>query len=52
MILMENAGKAVAEELGARNVNLSNFPGGYPNTETWEKAIDKNIELLLGVIVK
>lgn len=43
----KDAGKAVAEELGAKNLNLSNFPGGLDNTETWEKAIDRNIELLL-----
>ena len=48
----KDAGRAIAEELGAKQINLSNFPGGYPNTETWEKAIDKNIELLLGAIAK
>jgi ABC-type Zn uptake system ZnuABC Zn-binding protein ZnuA len=48
----KDAGKAIAEELGAKQINLSNFPGGYSNTEAWEKAIDKNIELLLGAITK
>lgn len=46
----ENAGKAIAEELGAKNLNLSNFPGGFPTTETWEKAIDYNVKLLLDAI--
>jgi hypothetical protein len=31
-------------------VVLSNFPGGFDNTETWEKAIDYNVELLLAAI--
>lgn len=43
----QDAGLAIAQELGARNLNLSNFPGGFDNTETWEKAIDRNIELIL-----
>ena len=41
------SGKALAEELGVEHIVLSNFPGGYENTETWEKAIDKNIELIM-----
>jgi ABC-type Zn uptake system ZnuABC Zn-binding protein ZnuA len=43
----ENAGKAIAEDIGAKNINLSNFPGGYSNTESWEKAIGYNVALLL-----
>ncbi len=46
----KDAGKAIAEELGAKNLNLSNVPGGLDNTETWEKAIDLNVELLLGAV--
>jgi len=42
----ENAGIAVAEELGCSRVILSNFCGAYPNTETWEKTVDYNITLL------
>jgi len=41
------SGKSLAEELGVNQVTLSNFPGGYDDTETWEKALDKNIDLLL-----
>jgi zinc transport system substrate-binding protein len=44
------AGKSLAEELGVKHIVLSNFPGGYDNTETWEKAIDKNIDLILSAI--
>lgn len=41
------AGAQMAQELGAVQVTLSNFPGGFEGTETWEKAIERNIELLL-----
>lgn len=44
------SGKALAEELGVKHIVLSNFPGGYDDTETWEKAIDKNIELIMSAI--
>jgi zinc transport system substrate-binding protein len=43
----QDSGKAIAQELGAKNLNLSNFPGGFDGTETWEKALDYNIDLLL-----
>ncbi len=46
----QDAGKAIAEELNAKNVNLSNFPGGFTNTGTWEKAIDYNVTLLTDAI--
>ncbi len=48
----QDAGKAIAQELGAKNLNLSNFPGGFEGTETWEKAIDRNVDILLGALVK
>ena len=41
------AGEELAEELGVTRIILSNFPGCYENTETWEKAIDYNIQLIL-----
>jgi len=40
-------GEAMAQDIGAIQVTISNFPGGLENTETWEKAIDKNVDLLL-----
>jgi len=43
----QDAGTGLAEELGVKSIVLSNFPGGFDNTETWEKAIDRNIELIL-----
>jgi len=46
----QDAGKGIAEELGAKNLNLSNFPGGFSNTESWEKAIDYNVTLLLNAV--
>jgi ABC-type Zn uptake system ZnuABC Zn-binding protein ZnuA len=48
----KDAGKAVAKELGAKNLNLSNFPEGFKNTGTWEKAIDYNIEQILKAVAK
>jgi zinc transport system substrate-binding protein len=46
----KDTGAGLAEELGCARIILSNFPGGFDNTETWEKAIDRNIELILEVI--
>ena len=39
--------EAIALDIGAVQVTISNFPGGFEDTETWEKAIDKNVDLLL-----
>ena len=46
----EDAGKGIASSIGAKNINLSNFPGGFSNTGTWAKAIDYNVNLLLNGI--
>ena len=46
----QDAAKAIAEDIGCKRIILSNFPGGFPDTETWEKAIDKNIELIVKTI--
>lgn len=46
----QDAGKGIAEELGCRRIILSNFPGGFDNTETWEKAIETNVGLLLEAV--
>jgi ABC-type Zn uptake system ZnuABC Zn-binding protein ZnuA len=46
----QDAGAAIAEELGCSRIILSNFPGGFPETETWEKAIDYNIDLILQAV--
>jgi len=43
----QDAGAGIAEELGATRIILSNFPGGFDDTGTWEKAIDRNIQLIL-----
>jgi zinc transport system substrate-binding protein len=43
-------GEAMAQDIEAIPVTISNFPGGLENTETWEKAIDKNVDLLLGAL--
>lgn len=41
------ASEAIARDIGAIQVTISNFPGGFEDTETWEKAIERNVELLL-----
>jgi ABC-type Zn uptake system ZnuABC Zn-binding protein ZnuA len=46
----EDAGISVAAGIGAVNLNLSNFPGGFSDTETWEKAIEYNINMLFDAI--
>ena len=48
----QDAGKGIAEELGCARIILTSFPGGFDNTETWEKAIDRNIELILEAIAQ
>lgn len=45
-------GVQMAQEIGVAHVTLSNFPGGFEGTETWEKAIGKNVELLLEAMRK
>jgi zinc transport system substrate-binding protein len=47
-----DAGKGIAQELGVPNLNLSNFPGGLEDTATWEKAIDRNVDLLIIALKK
>jgi zinc transport system substrate-binding protein len=39
--------ETMAQDIGAIQVTISNFPGGLENTKTWEKTIDKNVDLLL-----
>ncbi len=41
------AGKAIARELGAHHVTLSNFPGGFDGTENWALTVERNTDLLL-----
>jgi len=43
-------GVSMEQDIEAIPVIISNFPGGLENTETWEKAIDKNVDLLLGAL--
>jgi len=39
--------EGVVQDTGAEHVVLSNFPGAFPDTETWEKAFRKNVALLV-----
>ncbi len=43
-------GVSIEQDIEAIPVTISNFPGGLENTETWEKAIDKNVDLLLDAL--
>ena len=47
-----NAGVTMANEIGAVQVTFSNFPGGFDNTETWEKAAEKDVNLLLQALAQ
>ena len=47
-----DAGKAIAEELGCARAILSNFPGAFDNTETWEQAVERNIDLMLEALAR
>ena len=44
--------ETIANGIGAVQVTLSNFPGGFDDTETWEKAIDTDVNLLLEALAK
>ena len=46
----QDAGAGLAEELGCKRIIFTNFPGGFDNTETWEKALDYDANLVLQVI--
>jgi len=45
-----DAGVTMASGIGAVQVTLSNFPGGFDNTATWEKAIEKDVDLMLEAV--
>jgi len=42
----------LARDCGAQHVVLSNFPGAYKNTETWEKAFRFNLGLILDALAQ
>lgn len=42
-----DAAVTMANGIGAVQVTLSNFPGGFDNTETWEKALEEDVNLML-----
>ncbi|MBE0480448.1 MAG: metal ABC transporter substrate-binding protein [Dehalococcoidia bacterium] len=46
----QDTGAGMAQDLNCARVVLTNFPGGFPNTDTWEKTVDHNLELILGVL--
>jgi ABC-type Zn uptake system ZnuABC Zn-binding protein ZnuA len=46
----KDAGQAIAQDLGVKNLNLSNFPGGFSDTETWETAVLYNVDILVNAL--
>lgn len=44
------AGAGIARELGVPRVTLSNFPGGFPGTDSWSSAVEKNVNLLIDAL--
>ena len=47
-----DAGVTMAAGIGAVQVTLSNFPGAFDDTETWEKALEKDVDLMLDALAK
>jgi len=41
---------SLEQDIESIPVTISNFPGGLEDTETWEKAIDRNVDLLLDAL--
>lgn len=39
--------QTIAGEIGARQVLLSNFPGGFPGYDSWEATLARNVDLLI-----
>jgi len=46
----ETLGASLEQDVAAIPVTISNFPGGLADTETWERAIDNNVDLLLAAL--
>jgi len=42
----------MAQDIGAIQVTISNFPGAFEGTETWEKSLNKNVDLLLAALAE
>lgn len=45
-----DAGYLLAKSIGARRVTLSNFPGGFPKTGTWEACLRDNVRRVLASV--
>lgn len=44
------AGRALAEDMGARLVVLTNFPGGFPDAPDWESSFRRNVDMVLAAV--
>ncbi len=43
-------GPAIARDIGAEYVVISNFPGGFDGAPTWEATSDRNVQLLIEAV--
>lgn len=52
--LQSGAGTGVelARDLKAEHVLLSNFPGGFPNTQSWEKCLRENVRRVVSAVIR
>ncbi|NLN75901.1 MAG: zinc ABC transporter substrate-binding protein [Armatimonadetes bacterium] len=46
------AGRPLARDIGASHVTLSNFPGGFPDTETWRSWVEDNVQRVIAGLPK
>jgi len=46
------ASDTMAQDIDAIQVTISNFPDGFEETETWEKAVNKNVDFLLAALAE
>lgn len=44
------AGRALAEDMDARLVVLTNFPGGFPDTPDWESSFRRNADMVMAAV--
>lgn len=45
-----HAGAGLAGDIGAAHVTLSNFPGGFPDTETWDACLRDNVRRVIAAL--
>lgn len=46
------AGKQLASDIGAAHVTLSNFPGGFSGTDTWQACLEDDVQRIIQALSK